>query len=84
MTAPIDLSKLELHCTLRHMRNVHADLVERQERLSDRRLAHGSDTIAEAAILAVANEMFLVETIIAKLWHIYVTYGDPIKPGSEP
>lgn len=68
------LTKVELHTVIRCIRACKADMVERRELLEVRHATHGNG-LTLAAMLAIENELFIVESALQKLWK---TYGEHI------
>jgi len=72
MSIPLDdpsdhLSKIEIERVLRVARAARDEVITRKMQLQERELTHGNGHVREA-ILACANEEFLLTTAISKFW----------------
>lgn len=70
MSGEDDLTTLEWHCLLRSIRATKDGLEESWNGLSSRKDAHG-DGHTDAALLALENELYVVNNTLRKVWLRY-------------
>jgi hypothetical protein len=67
------LTKVELERIIRAVRVVRDDVVERKLLLQERELRHGDGHVREA-ILICENDIFVLTSATAKLWHMLLSH----------
>jgi hypothetical protein len=81
VTSPVNLTLVERHCALRHMRNVKADLQTAIQHLQEQqRMGHNGHR--NSAMVVLDGELHIVEEVCKKLWESVA--GPPISSGAVP
>ena len=80
VTCPVNLTLVERHCALRHMRNVKADLQSAITLLQEQQRA-GHDQHRNSAMVVLDGELHVVEEVCKKLWE---SVAAPLAPGGPP
>lgn len=83
VTSPVNLTLVERHCTLRHMRNVKADLQAAIALLQEQQRV-GHDQHRNSAMVVLDGELHVVEEVCKKLWESVAAPQIAPQPGSPP